>query len=251
MIEILEEREQILFGDIKVHNLSQQETLDIVCEAIENKKQLHHTVINASKVVGMQSDPLLRESVLEADIINADGQSIVWASGFLGNPLKERVAGIDLMEALVELAYRKNFKVFLFGAQEEIVLKVVEKYSNKYSSSIIAGYHNGYYNNDEEERIAELIAESGAQLLFVAMSSPMKEVFLYKYKEVLAKINFVMGVGGSFDVIAGLVKRAPLWMQKAGLEWFYRFLQEPKRMWKRYLVGNIKFLNLVLKAKFK
>ena len=112
------------------------------------------------------------------------------------------------------------------------------------------GYRNGYFTKEEEPFIAQEIADSGAQLLFVAISSPTKENFLYQYKNELSAVNFIMGVGGSFDVVAGLTKRAPLWMQKAGLEWFYRFIQEPKRMWKRYLVGNSKFIYLVLKELF-
>ncbi|MEZ4859403.1 MAG: WecB/TagA/CpsF family glycosyltransferase [Flavobacteriaceae bacterium] len=189
-------------------------------------------------------------SVNESDLINADGQAVVWASKILGKPLKERVAGIDLMENLVELAAEKNYKIFLFGAKEEIVTKVVSIFEEKHGNPLIAGYRNGYFTKAQEPEIAKQIATSGAQLLFVAISSPTKENFLYNYKEELKSVNFIMGVGGSFDVVAGLTKRAPLWMQKGGLEWFYRFIQEPKRMWKRYLVGNSKFIGLVLKEKF-
>lgn len=132
-----------------------------------------------------------------------------------------------------------------------MVKEVVNKYSNQYSSDIVAGYRNGYFKKEEEKEIAREIADSGANILFVAISSPTKENFLYENKELLKKVNFVMGVGGSFDVVSGKVKRAPLWMQNYGLEWFYRFAQEPKRMWKRYLVGNSKFMYLVLKERLK
>src|SRR5690606_39144283 len=186
-------------------------------------------------------DPELHKSVTEATLINADGQAVVWAAKFLGQPLPERVAGIDLMENLVKLAYEKKYSIFFFGAKEDIVKSVVDKYSKSFSPSIIAGYRNGYYTSEEEESIANQISSSGANILFVAITSPKKEKFLYKYREVLSKVNFIMGVGGSFDVVAGKVKRAPIWMQKIGLEWFYRFAQEPKRMWKRYLFGNYTF----------
>ncbi|MGB1309102.1 MAG: WecB/TagA/CpsF family glycosyltransferase, partial [Oceanihabitans sp.] len=185
------------------------------------------------------------------DLINADGQAVVWASKILKKPLKERVAGIDLMTNLVELAHKKNHKIFFFGAKENVVKKVVDTYTNKYSANIIAGYRNGYFKKEDEQKIASQIANSGANILFVAISSPTKENFLHQNKAILSKVNFIMGVGGSFDVVSGLVKRAPLWMQNAGLEWFYRFAQEPKRMWKRYLIGNTKFILLVLKEKFK
>jgi N-acetylglucosaminyldiphosphoundecaprenol N-acetyl-beta-D-mannosaminyltransferase len=234
-----------------IDNLNMQETLDRISRAIHDCKHLHHTVVNAGKIVSMQKDPQLRESVVNADIINADGQGVVWASRLLGRPLKERVAGIDLMEQLVEVAYRDHYKVFFLGAKEDIVKSVVDHYSKIYSPEIIAGYRNGYFKKEDERDIARQIADSGANILFVAISSPTKENFLFQNREILQKVNFIMGVGGSFDVVSGLVKRAPDWMQKAGLEWLYRVYQEPKRMFRRYLVGNTKFILLVLKYKFK
>jgi N-acetylglucosaminyldiphosphoundecaprenol N-acetyl-beta-D-mannosaminyltransferase len=234
-----------------IDNLSMQETLQKVKQAISAKTQLHHVVVNAGKIVAMQSDVQLRESVNSADIINADGQAVIWASKLLGKPLKERVAGIDLMENLVELAHQKNYKIYCLGAKEEVVSKVVSHYKEKYSPKIIAGYRNGYFTKEEEPKIAKEIAESGANILFVAITSPKKENFLYENRETLKVVNFIMGVGGSFDVVSGLVKRAPSWMQRSGLEWFYRLIQEPKRMWKRYLIGNSKFIFLILKEKFK
>jgi N-acetylglucosaminyldiphosphoundecaprenol N-acetyl-beta-D-mannosaminyltransferase len=227
-----------------------QETLALVQEKIQKAEQLHHVVVNAGKVVAMQKDSELRNSVNQCHIINADGQAVVWASRFLGKPLKERVAGIDLMANLVEMAHKNHNKIFLFGAKEDVVKSVVEKYAEIYSPEIIAGYRNGYFNPSEEQEIAEQIANSGTQMLFVAISSPIKENFLYKYRDILKNVNLIMGVGGSFDVVAGKTKRAPAWMQKAGLEWFYRFAQEPRRMWKRYLVGNSKFIYLVLRERF-
>ncbi len=226
-----------------------QETLSRIETSIKNGEQIHHVVVNAGKMVTMQKDMELRKSVNSSDIINADGQAVVWAANFLNKPLKERVAGIDLMQNLVASAHEKDFKIFLFGAKEEVVKKLVDVYTNQYSTNLVAGYRNGYYNKEEEGNIAKEIADSGADILFVAISSPTKENFLFHNREALSKVNFIMGVGGSFDVIAGKVKRAPLWMQKNGLEWFYRFLQEPRRMWKRYLVGNSKFLYYVFKEK--
>lgn len=227
------------------------ETLVAINGAIQKKEQIHHVVVNAGKIVAMQTDARLRQSVNNSDLINADGQAVVWASRFLGKPLKERVAGIDLMINLVEFAHRNGYKIFFLGAKEEIVGQVVNTYSKKYSKNIIAGYRNGYFRSEDESKIAQEIADSGANILFVAISSPKKENFLYENKAILKPVNFIMGVGGSFDVIAGKVKRAPNWMQRAGLEWFYRFIQEPKRMWKRYLIGNSKFILLVLRARFK
>ncbi|SDZ80875.1 WecB/TagA/CpsF family glycosyltransferase [Bizionia paragorgiae] len=234
-----------------IHNLSMQETLAIVDNTISKGGQLHHVVVNAGKIVALQSDLQLRQSVNESDLINADGQAVVWASKILGKPLKERVAGIDLMVNLVELAHNKKYKVFFFGAKEEVVQAVVNNYSEAYSPDIIAGYRNGYFKKEEEQDIAREIANSGANMLFVAINSPTKENFLFTNRALLKNVNFIMGVGGSFDVVSGKVKRAPKWMQKSGLEWFYRFSQEPQRMWKRYLVGNSKFIGLVINEKRK
>ena len=233
-----------------IDNLSMDETLNLVSESIVNNGSINQIVVNAAKIVAMHENYELRESVINADLINADGQAVVWASKILGKPLKSRVAGIDLMQNLVELAHDNKYKIFFFGAKEEIVKKVVDTYTEKYSSKVIAGYRNGYFKKDEEKSIAKQIADSGANILFVAITSPTKENFLYQNRSILKKVNFTMGVGGSFDVVAGKVKRAPVWMQNSGLEWLYRVIQEPRRMWKRYLIGNTKFIILVLKYKF-
>ncbi|HMK03585.1 MAG TPA: WecB/TagA/CpsF family glycosyltransferase [Ferruginibacter sp.] len=234
--------------NIPVDALTMQETLQLIDKSIIERKPIHHVVINAAKVVNAQKDPGLKESIVNCDIINADGQAIVWASRLFNTPLPERVAGIDLMESLVKLSAEKQYRIFFLGAKEEIVKAVVEFYSKLYNKDIIAGYRNGYFKKEEEQAVAGQIAESNADILFVAMSSPKKEIFLNTYKD-LIRTPFIMGVGGSFDVVAGFVKRAPLWMQKSGLEWFYRVLQEPRRMWKRYLFGNSEFIYLVLKEK--
>lgn len=243
-------RKRITIMNSPVDVLSMQETIDIIDDSIRDRKSLQHIVVNAAKLVNMQEDDELYQSVVDSDIINADGMAVVWAAGFLGTPLPERVAGVDLMQELVILASKKNYRIFFFGGREEVVREVVKKYTNVFGKEIIAGYRNGYFNKDEEPNIAAQIAESKADILFVAISSPTKEIFLNTYKERL-KVPFIMGVGGSFDVVAGKVKRAPLWMQKSGLEWFYRFLQEPGRMWKRYLVTNSLFLYYILKERIK
>jgi N-acetylglucosaminyldiphosphoundecaprenol N-acetyl-beta-D-mannosaminyltransferase len=238
------------FLSIPVASVTMQQTIQLVDNCIQNGDHIQHAAINAGKVVAMQKDKKLYDSVVNCDLINADGQSIVWAARFLGKHLPERVAGIDLMENLVALAHRKGYKCFFFGAKEDVVSRVINIYAEKYSPDIIAGYRNGYYTQDEEESIVRQICESGAHILFVAISSPQKEIFVNMHKDALCKVNFTMGVGGSFDVIAGVTKRALYWMQKIGLEWFFRFIQEPGRMWRRYLIGNYQFIRLVFKAKY-
>ena len=238
---------KINFHNIPIDALTMQETIQKAEVAIEKNQQIHHTVVNACKIAKMQDNSALMDSVLSADIINADGQSIVWSANFFKKVLPERVSGIDLMQGLVKLSAEKGYKCFFFGAEEEVVSKLVELYKKKYSNNIIAGYRNGFFEKGDEEQIVRKIVDSGANILFVAITSPKKEIFLNIYKKQLENINFIMGVGGSFDVIAGKVERAPLWMQKAGLEWLFRVHQEPARLFKRYLIGNSKFLWLVLK----
>tara|TARA_B100001093_G_scaffold447414_1_gene452309 strand:- start:65 stop:1948 length:1884 start_codon:yes stop_codon:yes gene_type:complete len=244
------ERPRINILNAAIDNLTMNETLGKIQDCISSTSHISHSVVNAGKLVSIQSDLKLRQSVNNSDLINADGQAVVWASKFLGLPLKERVSGIDLMINLVKLASKKNYKIFFFGAEEKVLLELINIYSIKYSKDIIAGFRNGYFKKEEEKHIAKQIASSGANILFVAISSPTKENFLYTHRKLLSEVNFIMGVGGSFDVIAGKVKRAPLWLQTIGLEWLYRLYQEPKRMWRRYLIGNCKFILLVLREKF-
>ena len=241
------QRIQLLRSPIDV--LTMDETLALVDRSIQARRPLRHVVVNAAKLVSMRKNRALQDSVATCDIINADGQSVVWASKILRKPLPERVAGIDLMQNLVQLAHQRQYRIFFFGARADIVREVVRRYSERYSERIIAGYHHGYFAPEEEAEIAQQIAASQADILFVAISSPKKEIFLHAYKH-LINVPFVMGVGGAFDVVAGKVKRAPLWMQRCGLEWLYRLQQEPRRMWKRYLVTNSLFIWYVLQEKW-
>ena len=233
-----------------VNAISMEETIEAVEAIIKEGKPTQHVVINASKVNLMEKDEKLRKIVNDCPIINADGASIVWAAKVLGVPLTERVTGIDLFLKLVEIANEKQYKIYLFGAKEEVVCKVKSIFEEKYPNLQIVGFRNGYFTEADEDDIVIDMQKSGADMLFVAFSSPKKEYWVHKYIKQL-NIPFVMGVGGSFDVVVGVTKRAPLWMQKCGLEWFYRFIQEPGRMWKRYIIGNAKFVLLTYKTKFK
>ena len=234
-----------MFG-CDVASLTMIETLQKIEHLIENKIMTQHVVINAGKVVTMENDQKLKEIIKNSPLINADGQSIVWASKILGRSLPERVAGIDLMEELIKLSNEKGYRIYFFGAKEDVVTKVVKIYKEKYKDLKVVGHRNGYFSAEDKNEIINDMKESEADILFVAFSSPNKEYWLAENMEKI-NIPFCMGVGGSFDVVAGITKRAPKWMQKLGLEWFYRFIQEPKRMWKRYLVGNSKFIYYVIK----
>lgn len=231
-----------------VNAVSMAETIDEVEKIIRSGKPTQHVVINASKINLMNEDSELRKIVNSCPLINADGASILWAAKRLGVPLKERVAGIDLFLNLIKVAADKGYKIYLFGAKEEVVQKVKSIFLKQYPSLKIAGIRNGYFKEKDEPQMVADMAASGADMMFVAFSSPKKEYWINKYLNEL-NIPFVMGVGGSFDVVAGVTDRAPKWMQDHGLEWFYRFIQEPKRLFKRYIIGNIKFVLYVYKEK--
>ena len=159
--------------------------------------------------------------------------------------------GGSVMHQLAICLNNKGYKIYLLGAKEEVVSKLVRSYITKFGEELIAGYRNGYFSDENEDDIIKDIIDTGTQILFVGISSPKKEQFLHRNKAKLSAVNFIMGVGGSFDVLSGNVKRAPKWVQKIGMEWSFRLIQEPKRMWKRYLIGNSKFIALVLKEKLK
>ena len=229
-----------------VDNLSMEETLQTVERFIASGQPHQHVVVNVDKIVKAQRDPELRRIINECALINVDGMPLVWASKLLGKPLKERVAGVDLFDALMRRASEKTWRVFLLGAKEEVVAKVRDIYAARYPGLVFAGYRNGYWRPDQEAAVVDEIAAAKADLLFVAISSPKKEQFLGSYQARM-KVPFAMGVGGTFDVAAGKVKRAPVWMQKSGLEWFYRFLQEPRRMFRRYFIEDMAFFGLLLR----
>lgn len=238
------------FLDMLIDNLTMDETLQRIETIIERRIPTQHVVLNASKVVMARRDQKLAEIINHCGLVNADGQSVVWAARWLGMPLKERVAGIDLMLKLIELAAQNRYRIYFFGAKEEVVTKVVEHFKNRYPELIVAGYRNGYFSEGENVKIAEEIRRAKPDILFVGFSSPKKEQWLAENMNRCA-VPFCMGVGGSFDVVAGAARRAPKWMQHAGLEWFYRFIQEPRRMWRRYLIGNTIFVYYTIMEKIK
>jgi N-acetylglucosaminyldiphosphoundecaprenol N-acetyl-beta-D-mannosaminyltransferase len=231
----------MLFG-VPVDNLTLAETVHRVEELLRQGPTHQHVVVNVDKLVKLQRDPTLRAAILDCDLINADGQPVVWASRLLGRPLKERVAGIDLFEALIARCAERGYRPFLLGAREEVVAKVAGLLQARQLK--LAGWRNGYWTPAEEPAVAAQVAAARPDILFVALSSPKKELFLREWKNVM-QVPFVMGVGGAFDVLAGVTKRAPRWLQRCGLEWLYRLAQEPRRLWRRYLIEDMAFVGMV------
>jgi N-acetylglucosaminyldiphosphoundecaprenol N-acetyl-beta-D-mannosaminyltransferase len=234
-----------LFG-AKVDICTMDETVEAIMTRVERQQFTQHVVVNVAKLVNMQSDRKLADAVNGCDIINIDGMGVVWGARALGHNVPERVAGIDLFDRLLAAAACRRYPVFFLGATEDVLASAVAQCRTRHKSLEIAGSHHGYFWGNERE-VVDAIRRSGARLLFVAITSPKKERFINDWGNDLG-VDFVMGVGGTFDVVAGKVRRAPAWMQRCGLEWFFRTLQEPRRMWKRYLLTNSMFLLMLGKA---
>lgn len=237
----------ITFMGTRMHAWSMKETVEEIRSRIKFGLFTQHVVVNVAKLVNMGRDKDLKRSVESCDIINIDGMGVVFGARFLGFDIQERVAGVDLFLNLLQMSSAEKFPVFMLGAEQGVLEEAVVKLKKRFPDLVIAGHHHGYFWDDEED-VVRRIKNSGAKLLFVAISSPKKENFISRWSSELG-VDFVMGVGGTFDVIAGKSKRAPEFMQKIGMEWFYRLIQEPRRMWKRYLYTNSIFALKILRYK--
>jgi N-acetylglucosaminyldiphosphoundecaprenol N-acetyl-beta-D-mannosaminyltransferase len=230
---------RVLFG-IPVAAVGMADVLARVDRAVRRRERLHLAVGNAAKVVNMRRDASLRRAVVDSDLVLADGASVVWASRLLGRPLPERVAGIDLMMAILARGSREGYRVFCLGATAEVLAAACARIARDFPGVKLVGRRHGYFTELEEPALAAEIAAARADVLFVAMTSPRKERFLARWAGRLG-VPVCHGVGGSFDVLAGKVRRAPAAWQRLGLEWLYRLQQEPRRLGRRYLVTNTVF----------
>ncbi|MCU1602729.1 MAG: glycosyltransferase [Frankiales bacterium] len=235
-----------LFG-VAVDPMTMDQTIGAVHRFIRCGLPHQHVCLNAAKVVELDRSPELAAAISACDLVNVDGQAVVWASKVLRAPVPERVAGVDLFTRLLAEAAVHGHRVFLLGARQDVVDAVRERAEREHPGLQVVGARSGYWTDAEEADVVAEVAAARADLLFLAIPSPRKELFLGEYGVALG-VPFRMGVGGSFDVYAGITKRAPRWMQRTGLEWSYRLLQEPRRMFKRYLFGNSAFVLLTLRS---
>jgi len=240
-----EARRLHLLGTV-VDAISFAESLECVETIVRRRTPTQHVVLNAAKIIAIHDDPDLARLIESCGMVNADGISIVWASRLLKRPVRERVTGIDLMTAVLGLAGRNHWRVYFLGGQQSVAEAVNKWAEETFPGLQIAGFHSGYFRDEDEAHIVRAIADSKADILLVALPSPRKEWWIHKYLSELC-VPFCMGVGGSFDVVAGVRRRAPTWLQRLGLEWFFRLLQEPGRLGKRYLVTNTRFVWLVFR----
>jgi N-acetylglucosaminyldiphosphoundecaprenol N-acetyl-beta-D-mannosaminyltransferase len=226
--------------------VTMDEAVARVEDAISGPKPLQQVSINAAKLVKFQHDPALRSAVTGCHLITADGQAVVWAARILGQPLPERVAGIDLMDALLRISPARGYRVFLLGARQAVLERAEGAIAERYPGLVVAGRHHGYFTRAEEPSVVRQIDEARPDILLIALETPAKELFLARHRRGLS-VPYAMGVGGAFDILAGVRRRAPTWLRRLGLEWLFRLAQDPRRLAGRYVVGNTKFTWLVLR----
>jgi len=229
---------------VGVDALTMADTVALAEQIIADGGPAQHVSINAAKVVEAHHDPHMTEIIEHAGIANADGASILWAGRLLGCRLPERVTGIDFMLTMWDRAAEAGYTVYLFGAKPATVEAAADVARAR--GVKVVGARSGFY--DDESVVVAEIAEIAPDMLFVALPTPAKELFIADHlHELNAKL--AVGVGGSFDVVAGEVTRAPVWMQRAGLEWAHRLIKEPQRIFRRYFLQNLGFFWLLLQAR--
>ncbi len=222
--------------------VTMQEAVDRALAWCGGERRAHTIVtMNAALLVAMRGDGELARACRAGDLVVADGMSVVWTFGLAGVPLPGRVAGVDLMPRLLAAAAELGLPVFFLGARAEVVRALVTTCAERYPGLAVAGLRDGYFGPDEEPAVVEQIRRSGAAILFVGMPSPFKESWCERHRDALG-VPVILGVGGSFDVLAGFIRRAPGWMQRSGLEWLWRLAMEPRRLFRRYLVTNTIFV---------
>jgi N-acetylglucosaminyldiphosphoundecaprenol N-acetyl-beta-D-mannosaminyltransferase len=230
----------------EIDRLDMEAMVERIDGIIANRGFAQHAAINAAKIVAMREDRELERIIARCELVSADGQSVVWASRLLKDPLPTRVAGIDLMQELLALAERRGYRVFILGAAADVLARALQRIHERHPGLAIAGTRDGYFADEDAAAVAAEIAAHRPHIVFVAMPSPRKEHWLGRHGRRLGA-PFVMGVGGSVDVLAGEVRRAPVVMQRLGLEWLFRLLQEPRRLFGRYLSTNTRFVMYVVR----
>ena len=241
---------RIVFLNTYIDNLSFKEAKDVVDKLIQSDGYHYAVTPNSDIIVKMQDDNELKNICDNADLILTDGQILVKISKLVGTPIIERVCMTDFVWHVFDLAIEKNYKIFLFGGKEEVLKKAEKNIKDRCNNLNIVGSYSPKFefekDIDEINKCNKIISDSNADILLVFLGCPKQEKFIYNNKDKY-KVKMSIPMGGCIDFIAGNVKRAPKWMQDVGLEWFYRFLQEPRRMFKRYFIDDIRIFSLARK----
>jgi N-acetylglucosaminyldiphosphoundecaprenol N-acetyl-beta-D-mannosaminyltransferase len=241
---VLSDRAEVL--GCSIDRVDMSEAAERCDRFIRTRAGAQHMAVNAAKIVAMRHDEALHRLVDRCELITADGQAVVWASRLLGDPLPTRVAGIDLMLELLALAEDRGYRVYVLGAERVVLERAVARLRELHPRLEFVGHRHGYFSDADEPSVVAEIRAARPDLLFVAISTPRKEYFLGRWGPEL-DVPFSMGVGGAIDVVAGVTKRAPRSLQRLGLEWAFRLAQEPRRLFRRYLVTNSEFVALTLR----
>ena len=236
---------RVRFLGLPLDPIGMRATLDRIAARIAAGEPGAHLGVNAANLVAARDDAAYRADIEAADLVTADGQSVVWGARLFGIRVPERVTGIDLMERLLERAREHGWSVYLLGARPETVQRLAARLTHE--GVTLAGHRDGYFDPASSDGVAQAVRASGATLLFVGTPSPQKERFIIGHARA-AGVPFSVGVGGSFDVLAGDLRRAPRLMQRLGLEWLFRLFQEPGRLFGRYAVTNTRFVLLMAGA---
>lgn len=245
---------RIKFMNTEVDNLSMYEALEKIDNLIQIKKSSYVVTPNVDHIVQLENDSELQEVYKKANLILTDGKPLIWISNYYKTPIKEKVSGSDLFPLLCQMAEKKGYKMFFLGAAEGVAMRAATNLKKRYSNLEVTGVYSpplGFEKDEEEvEKIIQMIIKSDVDILIVGLGAPKQEKFIFKYHNKL-KVPISLGLGASLDFEAGNVKRAPKWMQKSGLEWLFRITQDPRRMFKRYVIDDIKIVKLVGKYKAK
>lgn len=235
---------------IKINPLSMSEIVELIDKHIaRNNLTFHLTGVNPETISQARKNSELQQAINDSDIVNIDGILVVLCLRLLGYKIPERAACPDIFEQLLELSNIKGYSIYFLGAKEDVLQLMLIKLKLKYSKLIVAGSRNGYFKPTEELSIVEEIRNLKPDMLFIALPTPQKELFIYRYKNILGT-RFAFGVGGAFDVQSGKVVRAPLWMRNIGLEGVHRVLQNPANYGARLLKDYIPFTKLFFKELF-
>ncbi|MFC3342714.1 WecB/TagA/CpsF family glycosyltransferase [Paenibacillus abyssi] len=216
-----------IFG-LPFSRMNMQDTVRYLTESIELRRTTQVITGNPIMVMMALEDPAYYRAMERAELIVPDGAGVVWAAGYVGQPVAERVAGFDLLHQLMHVGEQKRWSVYLLGTTQEVIEEAAERLQQQYPLVRIVGYRNGFFGDKEDKEVVQAIREANPDILFVARAADNQEPWIARHKDELG-VPVMMGVGGSFDVIAGKLKRAPILFQKLRLEWFYRLLQQPTR----------------------
>lgn len=240
---------RIPFYNIELNNVNTEEGLQRINSTFQTKEVFLVFFVNAHCFNLAQSDPDYMQAIKAAQFVLNDGIGVKLASKLSGIVLKENMNGTDFIPKIIEFGYQNQKSFFLLGGEPGIAEKTAEKLQVKFPGIKINGTRNGYFDSQSEEMVIEQINLSEADILIVGMGVPRQEKWLYNNRDRFTSVHTAVAGGAILDFIAGKVIRAPKWVQKIGLEWFWRFLQEPKRLFKRYFVGNFIFFRHILKLK--